>query len=134
MESEEDFTDQYIPTLLNEEPVVMFGLNESELFVSILIGIAGSVTINTVLGIFFSLGIFFLVLFLFLAGLGASFTMKWLRNNKAGKPRGYVSMKLKVAMGRRFPKMANSANLYIADKPLSVGRSVRILIEDCDHE
>ena len=129
MESEEHYTDQYIPTLLNSEPVVMFGLNETELMVSIGFGLFCAMVGVIVIATFASLGVFFLILFLLFTGVFAAIAMKWFRNSKSGKPRGYVGMKMKVTLGKRFPNLVNSSRLYIDDEPLCIGRSVRKLIE-----
>ncbi|WP_338854274.1 DUF3487 family protein (plasmid) [Alteromonas macleodii] len=132
MESEEQYTDQYIPSLLNEEPVVLMGLNETELMVSVGFGLFSGLAMTFLIGVLGNLGVFLLILFFFLTGVFSTIAIKWLRAQKSGKPRGYVGMKLKISLGRMFPKLINKSNLYIEDQPLCIGRSKRMLVQVVD--
>lgn len=125
---EEQFTDQYIPTLLNEEPVVLFGVTESELmFIGLIGGVVG-VIFSTITGFAFELGIMNLMVFLMFFAVGAVLTLKWVKGSKEGKPRGYLSSMLKVRFGRVLPKLFNQSGLYLSDENMMIGRSVRPLL------
>ena len=132
MESEEQYTDQYIPSLLNEEPVVLMGLNETELMISVAFGLLCGLVATFLIGVMASLGVFLLILFFFLTGAFSTAAIKWLRAQKSGKPRGYVGTKLMISLGRRFPGLVNKSNLYIEDQPLCIGRSKRMLVQVVD--
>lgn len=122
-ENEADFTDQFVPTYINAEPVVLAGLSDIEL-----IGcIVGAGTLSLTLSIAAGLLWFgFLAFFMFVVAaplLGFLF-VKTLRNLKQGKPKGYINAKLRYWAARWL----GVGNLYLIDQPLKIGRSSQLIV------
>lgn len=124
MEDESEFTDPYVPKFLNQEPVVLMGLTEIELFASLGVGfLVGGLSTGT-LSAMLGAGIFSLIVFVFGWGLVSFLFMNFLSTEKVGKPRGFVKAKIKIMCKRFNPTFS----LYVEDEPLTIGRSKRPLI------
>ncbi len=117
-ENEADFTDQFVPTYVNSEPVVLAGLTDIELISCI----AGSVFFSLALSIWLAiawLGFLALFSFILIAPLLGFSCVKTLRSLKHGKPKGYVNAKLRYFAAHLF----GVGQLYLKDEDLKVGRS-----------
>jgi conjugative transfer region protein (TIGR03750 family) len=128
MEDESEYTSQFVPRFLNEEPVVLAGLTQSEFTTCIAIGGATGVVLTILVSMFVSLGTMIVLTFVLGAGIGGSSSMKVIRKMKVGKPRGYLSARIKVAGAAIVPQLFNGNGLYLKDHPLTVGRSKRRII------
>ena len=133
MEDESYYTSQFVPRFLNEEPVVLAGLTLSELSASIAVGFSLAILTTSLAAIFVSgLGSFLVLFFVVGAAVGGSVSSKMIRKSKVGKPRGFLSARMKVFGSKFLPKIFNGNNMYLADKTLTIGRTKRLLVKVID--
>lgn len=122
-ENEADFTDQFVPTYVNAEPVVLAGLTDIELISCVVGAVTISLFSSVAIG-FFWLGFLAFFLFIVAAPLLGFLFAKILRDLKQGKPKGYINAKLRYWAARWF----GVGKLYLIDQPLKVGRSNQLIV------
>lgn len=128
MEDEYELTDQFVPTYVNEEPVVLAGLTDLELLTCLVAPAIFSLVMSILIG-FVWLGILALLLFLAMWISLSIFAVKTLRNFKRGRPKGYLGARIRqvvaMLMGRNY-------SLYLVDERMKVGRSFQpiVLLKD----
>lgn len=118
----DEFTDNFVPSFLNQEPVVILGLTDSEITLtgigSTLFALALAIVFGFLAGSLMVGLVIFITSFIgFMFGFSACF--KYLKQDK---PRGYFGAMLKV----RFKLGAKS--YYLTDSPLIIGRTNKKVI------
>lgn len=122
-EDEADFTDPFVPTYVNSEPVVLAGLTDLELMGCISLSVLLTLAISIVVG-FFWLGFHAFVLFIALSLLVGFISVRILRSLKQGRPKGYINARVRLWMAQWF----GVGSLYLKDVPLKIGRSSQPII------
>lgn len=117
----DDHTDDFVPTYLNFEPVVILSLSESELMTTALSALCFSLPIGIVSALFSNSVMVGMVVFITLLIGGMYIGAFIFKTFKRGKPRGYFGTLLKVKLG--FP-----SQFYLKDKPLTLGRSEKKVV------
>lgn len=128
MDDESDYTASFVPRFLNEEPVVLAGLTQSEFATTIAAGFVSGLLLCVFIGVLVNPGQMFILIFVFGCLMGGAISAKFIRNIKVGKPRGYLSAKIKVNGSKYAPNLFNGSGMYLSDRKLTVGRSRRLLI------
>lgn len=119
---ETDFTDQFVPTFVNQEPEVIKGLTQLELMFCLGSGFVFGVVSAVLIGIFVGL-IAGLISMIFLGILSGFILAKKIKSIKAGKPKGYMSVALRKRAISWFGNSVNKEGFYLFDERLTIGRS-----------
>ncbi len=115
--SNSEFTNDFVPTFLNQEPVVILGLTDSEVMssgisaflISFILAIAsGFLTSSVMVGLVVLISSFIGILI----GIAALF-----RYFKRDKPRGYFGALVKTRL------RIGGSSYYLNDAPLIIGRT-----------
>lgn len=111
----DEYTDDFVPSWLNTEAIVILGMTETELMVSIILSMIFSSLIAVPFIIFLS---FMVGLVIFLASFVATLmgVSKFFKIFKSGKPRGYIQALIKHKSGLH-------GDVYMKDESLTIGRT-----------
>ncbi|MBL4705659.1 MAG: DUF3487 family protein [Flavobacteriales bacterium] len=115
--SSNEFTDDFVPTFLNQEPVVILGLTDSEVMTSGLISILLSLVLAVASGLLaasFMVGLVVLISLFIGFLIGCSFMFRYFKRDK---PRGYFGALVKTRLG------IGGKSYYLRDEPLIIGRT-----------